>query len=118
MKFDLRASRRLHLKRPAPAMVLGGRVDIRDLGLRSVGVEHELELPEGLRTFLEFVWAGTPMRLNCVVASTRPVKARPGWSRSGLTIERNSESRDEYVRRVSEALEQLRAAEAKLPPVV
>jgi hypothetical protein len=118
MKFDLRADRRLHLKRPAAGLLLGAPVEIHDLGIRSIGIELETELTPGTRAYLEFSWTGTVIRLSCRVASTRRAKYREGWCRSGLVIERDSESRDEYLRRVEAALEQLRAAEAKLPPLL
>jgi hypothetical protein len=55
-KFDKRAGRRLHLKRPAPALIPGGRVGIVDVGVESIGSEHDFPLELGHRTFLEFSW--------------------------------------------------------------
>jgi hypothetical protein len=115
MKFDNRSGRRLHLKRPAPGFILGGRVGIVDVAAGSIGIEHDFPLDLGSRTFLEFSW-GKPMRLSCVVARTERVKS--GY-RSGLTVDpAKSPDFAEFNRRITEALEKLREAEAKLPPVI
>jgi hypothetical protein len=100
-------------------MVLGGRVDIIDLAIDAVGVEHEFELRLGATTFLNFWWGETQIRLSCEVARTRRVKEQPGRYRSGLKIHRSgSESIAEYEKRIEAALEQLREAEGKLPPAM
>ncbi|HSP13372.1 MAG TPA: hypothetical protein VLV78_01320 [Thermoanaerobaculia bacterium] len=118
-KFDKRAGRRLHLKRPAPALILGGRVGIVDVGLDSIGVEHDFPLTLGGRTFLEFSWSNRPMRLSCVVARTDPVKGKGDRYRSGLRIDPSkSPDFEEFNRRVREGLEQLKEAEAKMPPSI
>jgi hypothetical protein len=116
VKFDQRRGRRLHLKRPAPGLVLGGRVGIVDVGIDSVGIEHDFPLDLGSRTFLEFSWGNRPMRLSCIVARTHKVKS--SFS-SGLTIDpAKSPDVGEFMKRVREALEKLREAEAKLPPAI
>jgi hypothetical protein len=116
-RFDLRHNRRLRLKRPAHGMIAGGRVEIIDMSTDSLGVEHDFELRLGVMTFLEFWWGDAQMRLSCEVARTRPVKQQPGRYRSGLTIDvAASETMDEYRKRIEAALEQLRAAEEKMPP--
>ena len=98
-------------------MVIGGRVDIIDLAIDAVGIEHDFELRLGAMTFLEFWWGDTQIRLSCEVARTRPVKDQAGRYRSGLKIHRSaSESLAEYEKRVEAALAQLREAEGKLPP--
>lgn len=116
MNFESRAGRRLRLTRPAPALADGQQIEIYDLGLRGIGVQHDFPLAIGTRTFIEFNWGNTLIHLACIVSRTREVKGRRDRFRSGLTIERNSLSREEYGRRVEAALESLRAAEAKLPP--
>lgn len=98
-------------------MVIGGRVDIVDMSIDSLGVEHEFELRPGFATFLEFWWGEAQIRLSCEVARTRRVPDQPGRYRSGLTINAAaSETIDEYRTRIEAALEQLRATEDKLPP--
>ena len=117
-RFDHRSGRRLRLKKPANGMVMGGRVEIHDVGINSVGVEHKMALSPGSRTFLEFTWSGTIFRLSCHVARTRAADRRD-WFRSGLTVDADrSEAQMEFVRRVKAGLEAMREAEAKLPPLL
>ena len=107
------------MKKPANGMVMGGRVEIHDLGVNSVGVEHEMPLTAGSRTFLEFNWSGTVFRMSCHVARTRKAPDRIGWFRSGLTIDQDrSEAQTEFSRRVQNALASMQQAEEKLPPVL
>lgn len=106
------------MKKPASGMVMGGRVEIHDVGVNGIGIEHEMPLSAGSRTFLEFNWSGTLFRLSCHVARTRGAE-RPGWFRSGLTIDQDrSEAQLEFARRVQQALKAMREAEEKLPPVL
>lgn len=106
------------MKKPASGMVMGGRVEIHDVGVNSVGVEHEMPLSAGTQTFLEFNWSGTVFRLSCHVARTRNA-GRPGWFRSGLTVDQDrSEAQAEFSRRVQAALAAMKNAEEKLPPVI
>ena len=80
----------MHLKRSAPGLILGG-----------------------------FSWGRQPMRLSCIVARTHKVKDSPPLHRSGLTIDpAKSPDVAEFMKRVREALEKLREAEAKLPPAI
>jgi len=117
MKFDLRNNRRLRLKKPAAGMVSGGRVEVIDMSLESVGVEHDFPLQADQTTFLEFAWGETLIHLSCTVARTRPVRESPGRYRSGLTIRSGSgDSLDDYRDRIEEALEQLRKVEADRDP--
>ncbi len=117
-KFDHRSGRRLRLKKPANGMVMGGRVEIYDLGASSVGVEHQMDMTAGSRTFLEFNWSGTVFRLSCHVARSRKTD-RAGWFRSGLTVDQDrSEAQVEFCRRVRAALEAMQQAEEKMPPVI
>ena len=119
IKFDLRHNRRLRLKRPAHGMVTGGRVDIFDMSINSVGVQHDFELRPGATTFLDFWWGDTEIRLSCEVARSRPVKDQTGRYRTGLKINREaSDTIGEYEKRIEAALEQLREAEEKLPPAM
>ncbi len=98
-------------------MVTGGRVDIIDMSIDSLGVEHDFELRPGASTFLNFWWGETEIRLSCEVARSRPVKAKAGWYRTGLKITRGgSDTIGEYEKRIEAALEQLHEAEEKLPP--
>ena len=100
-------------------MVIGGRVDIIDLAIDAIGVEHDFALQVGASTFLDFWWGNTHIRLSCEVTRTRPVKEHTGRYRSGLKIHRSaSESIAEYEKRIEAALEQLREAEEKLPPTM
>ena len=119
MKFDLRqGKRRLHLNKAAPGFVTLGRVDIVDVSEDGIGVESEFKLEPGTPTFLEFKWGNFPMRLACTVARCKPMRT-PGRYQSGLTIKRSSSpSFQDYISRVSAALEKMREAEAKLPPVI
>ena len=97
---------------------MGGRVEIHDVGVSGVGVEHEMPLSAGTRTFLEFNWSGMVFRLSCHVARTRPAD-RAGWFRSGLTIDQDrSEAQTEFARRVQAALAAMKLAEEKLPPAI
>jgi hypothetical protein len=99
-------------------MVMGGRVEIHDVAISSVGVEHEMPLDLGSRTFLEFRWNDVLFRLSCHVARTREA-SRAGWFRSGLTIDADhSEAQLEFSKRVKAGLTAMREAEEKLPPVV
>ncbi|MEO8034647.1 MAG: hypothetical protein ABI837_09455 [Acidobacteriota bacterium] len=116
MNFESRAGRRLRLARPVPALADGKQIEIYDLGLRGIGVEHDFPLTVGSKTFIEFSWGKALIHLACSVSRSREMKGRRERFRSGLTIERNSLSREEYVRRVEAALESLRVAEAKRPP--
>jgi hypothetical protein len=117
-RFDQRAGRRLYLKRPVPAVILGGRVGIVDVGVENIGIEHDFPLELGHRTFLEFSWGNRAMRLTCIVARTDRVMASPERYRSGLIVEPNSPDLEEFARRVREGIEQLREAESKVPPVI
>lgn len=100
-------------------MITGGRVDIIDLSIDSVGVEHDFELKPGATTFLDFWWGDANIRLSCEVARTRRVKEQTGRYRSGLKINPGaSETLQEYEKRIGAALEQLRESEEKLPPAM
>jgi len=100
-------------------MVTGGRVDIIDMSIDSVGVEHDFELRSGTSTFLDFWWGETQIHLSCEVARSRPVKNQTGRYHTGLKINRDaSDTIGEYEKRIKAALEQLREAEEKLPPVM
>jgi hypothetical protein len=116
MNFESRDGRRLRLKRAAPALGGGGQLEIHDLGVRSIGVQHDFPLTVGDRIFVEFAWSDAAIHLACRVARSQELKQRPGWFNTGLTIEKNSLSRDDYARRVEAGLQALRAAEAQLPP--
>ena len=111
--FDHRNNRRLHLKKPVDAMLLGGRVSIVDMSLDSVGIEHNFEIKLGATVYLEFLWGQTNFRLPCTVARTREL--RSGRSRSGLTIRSNAESVAEYRKRIEAGLAKLREIEASRP---
>jgi hypothetical protein len=119
LKFDLRhGRRRLRLTRPAPGFVTLGRVDIVDVSVDGLGIESEFKLEPGTPTFLEFKWGNFPMRLSCFVARCRPSKT-PGRWQIGLTIKKSSSpSIQDYTSRVEAALEKMREAEAKLPPLL
>jgi hypothetical protein len=116
MKFDLRNNRRLHLKKPVDAMLLGDRVDIVDMSLDSVGILHDFEIKLGASVYLEFFWGQTNFRLPCTVARAREV--RSGLWRSGLTIRSNAGSVAEYRKRIEAGLAKLREIEASRPPVL
>lgn len=113
MKFDLRANRRLHLKKPVDGMLLGDRVDIVDMAMNSLGIEHSFELKLGAPVYIEFLWGQTTFRLPCTVARSRPV--RDGQFRTGLTIRVNNESVAEYRKRIEAGLTKLREIEAARP---
>jgi hypothetical protein len=119
LKFDLRhGRRRLRLNKPAVGYLSSGRVDIVDVSVDGVGIESEFRLEPGTATFLEFKWGTVPMRLACVVARSRPSK-RPGRFQSGLVIKKSSSpSIAEFTKRVEEALQKVREAEARLPPSI
>jgi hypothetical protein len=117
MKFDLRSNRRLHLKKPVDGMLLGDRVDIVDMSLNSVGIEHEFEIRLGASVYLEFRWGQTSFRLPCTVARTRATSRTGRWS-SGLTIRASSDSAVEYRKRVEAGLTRLREIEASTPSML
>lgn len=114
MKFDLRGNRRLHLKKPVDGMLLGDRVDIVDMSLNSVGIEHEFEIRLGASVYLEFRWGQTRFRLPCTVARTRTGSHSGRW-RTGLTIRANDASVAEYRKRIEAGLARLREIEASKP---
>ena len=117
VKFDNRTNRRLHLKKPAGGMVTGGRVEIVDMSLTGLGIIHDFPLRAGAETFLEFAWAGKMLQLWVRVTNCRP---KPGGGyRTGLQlIKKGTDSDNEYLRRVKEGLERLKATESDLPPSV
>jgi hypothetical protein len=117
MKFDLRSNRRLHLKKPVDGMLLGSRVDIVDMSLSSVGIEHDFEIRLGAPVYLEFRWGQTSFRLPCTVARTRNGSRNACW-RSGLTIRANNESVAEYRKRIEAGLTRLREIEASKPSML
>jgi hypothetical protein len=119
LRFDLRGDRRLRLKKPAPGMLLGGRVEIVDLSVAGMGIQHDFPLRSGSEATVEFSWSGTVIRLQCTVARTQSEKSVPGRYRSGLQInKKKSEGFVVYRKRVLAALEKLREAEGRLPPVL
>jgi hypothetical protein len=120
LKFDLRhGRRRLRLNKPAPAMVTGGMVQIIDVSQDGIGVESDFRLEPGSSTFVEFKWGTFPMKLACTVARCRTSRSQAGRFQIGLMIKKSSSpSFADFTKRVQDAIERMREAEAKLPPTI
>ncbi len=116
MKFDLRRAPRLRLKRSAPATSKFGVVEIFDVTPGGLGIAHDFRLEKGAQLWLEFTWAGRPLRLECEVRSTQR-RANETKQRSGLVI-RGGASADEYRRLVERELEKMKAAQTGRPSTI
>lgn len=103
------------MKKSVSGMTLGGRVDIIDVSVDSLGIEHAFPMQLGTTTFVEFSWGRDLMELPCVVARTSPIPDRPGHYRSGLKILRKGISEPVFRKRVKEAIEKLKEIEANRP---
>jgi hypothetical protein len=107
-KFDARVTRRIYMRKPAPASLSDRRVEVLDLSATGVGIRHAFPLQRGAREVLEFRWE-IPLTLQCVVVRSRVV---PGGFHTGLAIERCPR---EYRERVAEAVERKRREELNTP---
>ena len=115
MKFDLRRTPRLHLKRPATGYTRFGDVEIIDITPPGIGIRHEFSLEKVAALTLEFSWAGRRLKLECEVRSTRD--AGSGKFRSGLAI-RGGPSEKEYRQLVEREIEKMKAAQLQRPSAV
>jgi hypothetical protein len=116
VKFDYRRSRRVRLKRPAQAMITGGRGEILDLSLEGIGMKHDVPLEPGREIFLEFNWGNTLIALRCAVAATKRLAEQPLY-RSGLTVV-GGEGAEMYRFRVRRAVASMLEHESTLPPIL
>jgi hypothetical protein len=125
MRFVHRSDRRLHLRRPAPALFSMWPVKIVDASVSGLGVAHGGELKPGDNGTIEFVFARRRFTLAVTVLHSRPASGKYPVSqqaiefRSGLTIrERNPYVLDAYRRIVNEQLNKISNAEALMPSVL
>jgi hypothetical protein len=115
VKFDLRRTPRLRLKRAATGYTRLGEVEIVDITPPGMGIRHDFSLEKTVALTLEFTWAGRRLKLECEVRSTR--EDGNGKFRSGLAI-RGGPSEKEYRQLVEREIEKMKAATSQRPASV
>ena len=104
------------MKRAASGLTGSGPVSILDLSPTGLGIVHDCPLQRGATTWVEFYWGETLIRLHCEVRGTRESTGEMKFA-SGLVI-LGGLSAEDYRRRVETELENMKAAESKLPPLI
>lgn len=107
-RYDGRKSRRIYMRKPAPAVLSNRRVAIHDLSATGFGITHDFPLDQGVLAVLEFRW-GEMFALRCVVV--RSVRVGDIY-RTGLLIDQSPRA---YQRRIQDAVAEKVAGEAALP---
>lgn len=115
MKFDLRRTPRLRLKRAATAYTRLGEVEIIDVTPPGIGIRHDFSLEKTVALTLEFTWAGRKLKLECEVRSTRDIGG--GKFRSGLAI-RGGPAEKEYRQLVEREIQKMKAAQVAAPSAI
>ena len=116
MKFDLRRTARLRLKRTAPAQTASGRVEILDVSPSGIAIKHEFPLKRGWTLSLDFTWGGRPLHLDCEVRSTQQM-AGETFFRTGLKVQ-GGRSAIDYEQLVEREIEKMKAAQALRPSAI
>ncbi len=98
------------MKRNAPATSRLGSVEIFDVTPTGLGITHDFRMEKGTQLWLEFTWAGRPLRLECEV---RSIHRRGDGSKqpSGLLV-RGGPSADDYRRLVEREIEKMKATQS------
>src|SRR5205809_233690 len=104
MQLDHRSDRRLHLRKPAPALFSTWPVKILDASVSGLGVVHGGELKPGDASYIDFIFDGRriilavkvlhsrPMSGNYLLPRSKAIETTPGYAastlkfRSGLSI--------------------------------
>ena len=116
MKFDLRRTARLRLKRPASATTANGRVEIIDVSPSGVAIRHEFPLKRGWILSLKFTWAGKPLDLDCEVRFTQQFPGDTHYH-TGLKIQGGA-SALVYQQLVEREIEKMKAAQSQRPSTI